>query len=58
LTGTVLFELDGVLVKGDSFALFMRREAAVRWRRMAGFAALLPAAVLATVPSQRSRAIR
>jgi phosphatidylglycerophosphatase C len=58
LTGTVLFDLDGVLIKGDSFALFMRREAAVGWRRVAGFAALLPAAVLAVVPSQRSRAIR
>jgi phosphatidylglycerophosphatase C len=53
-----LFDMDGVLVKGDSFALFMRRAAAVGWRRASGFAGLLAAAPLALVPRQRSRAIR
>jgi phosphatidylglycerophosphatase C len=54
----VLFDLDGVLLKGDSFALFMLRAGAVGWRRVAGFVALLAAAPLALFPAQRSRAIR
>lgn len=57
MTGTVLFDLDGVLVRGDSFALFMRREA-VGWRRLAALAALLPAIPLAVFKAHRSRAIR
>jgi phosphatidylglycerophosphatase C len=58
LAGTVLFDLDGVLLKGDSFALFMRREAATGWRRVTAFLALLAVAPLTGVPTQRSRAIR
>lgn len=54
----VLVDLDGVLVNGDSFALFMLREGAVGWRRVTGFAGLLAAAPLALVPAHRSRAIR
>jgi phosphatidylglycerophosphatase C len=56
--GTVLFDMDGVLVKGDSFALFMRRAGAVGWRRATGFVGMLASAPLALVPRQRSRAIR
>lgn len=55
---TVLFDLDGVLIRGDSFALFMRRRGAVGWRRVSGFLALPAAALLACVPALRSRAIR
>jgi phosphatidylglycerophosphatase C len=54
----VLFDMDGVLVKGDSFALFMRRAGAVGWRRATGFVGVLAAAPLALFPRQRSRAIR
>jgi phosphatidylglycerophosphatase C len=54
----VLFDLDGVLVKGDSFALFMRCEGAVGWRRAAGLGGLLAAAPLTLFPALRSRAIR
>jgi phosphatidylglycerophosphatase C len=53
-----LFDLDGVLVRGDSFAMFMHRAGAVRWRRATGFAGLLVAAPLALFRAQRSRAIR
>jgi phosphatidylglycerophosphatase C len=56
--GTVLFDMDGVLIKGDSFALFMRRVGAVGWRRLTGFGGMLVAAPLALFPGQRSRAIR
>lgn len=55
---TVLFDMDGVLVNGDSFALFMLRAGAVGWRRATGFVGVLVAAPLALVPRQRSRAIR
>jgi phosphatidylglycerophosphatase C len=54
----VLFDMDGVLVNGDSFALFMRRVGAVGWRRLTGFVGVLAAAPLAPFPKQRSRAIR
>ena len=54
----VLFDLDGVLVNGDSFALFMRRAGAVGWRRATGFVGVLAAVPLALFPQQRSRAIR
>lgn len=57
-TGVALFDLDGVLVKGDSFALFMRHAGAVGWRRATGFAGVLMAAPLVLFPGQRSRAIR
>jgi phosphatidylglycerophosphatase C len=53
-----LFDFDGVLVNGDSFALFMLRAGAVGWRRVTGFVAVLAVAPLALFPGQRSRAIR
>jgi phosphatidylglycerophosphatase C len=56
--GVALFDMDGVLVKGDSFALFVRRVGAVGWRRATGFAGVLAAAPIALFPKQRSRAIR
>ena len=31
---TVLFDFDGVLLRGDSFALFLRRRALTVWRRI------------------------
>lgn len=54
----MLFDLDGVLIRGDSFALFMRRKGAVGWRRATGLLTLPVAAPLAAVPALRSRAIR
>jgi len=55
---TVLFDFDGVLVRGDAFGLYLRRRALVGWRRMPALAVLPVVAVLMLVPRQRPRAAR
>jgi phosphatidylglycerophosphatase C len=54
---TVLFDFDGVLVRGDVFSMFMRdRYARVRWRK--GLVLLLGPLLLLVLPFSRRRALR
>lgn len=55
---TALFDLDGVLVRGDSFAAFMRRRGAVGWRRVSAFVVLVAVGALAAWPPLRPMVIR
>lgn len=53
----VLFDFDGVLVRGDTFAMFMRdRYARARWRKM--LALLLSPWFLLVLPFSRRRVLR
>ena len=54
----VLFDFDGVLVRGDSFALFLRRRALSGWRAALAVAALPVVAALAALPGQWPLAAR
>ncbi|WP_127502750.1 haloacid dehalogenase-like hydrolase [Actinoplanes solisilvae] len=55
---TVLFDFDGVLVRGDSFALFLRRRALRGWRAVLAVLALPAVIFLALLPGQWARAAR
>jgi len=53
----VLFDFDGVLIRGDTFAMFMRdRYARVRWRK--GLVLVLSPWFLLTLPFSRRRVLR
>jgi phosphatidylglycerophosphatase C len=53
----VLFDFDGVLIRGDTFAMFMRdRYARVRWRK--GLVLVLGPWFLLTLPFSRRRVLR
>lgn len=53
----VLFDFDGVLVRGDAFAMFMRdRYARARWRK--GLVLLLSPWLLLVLPFSRRRVLR
>jgi phosphatidylglycerophosphatase C len=53
----VLFDFDGVLVRGDTFAMFMRdRYAHARWRK--GLVLVLSPWFLLTLPFSRRRVLR
>jgi phosphatidylglycerophosphatase C len=53
----VLFDFDGVLIRGDTFAMFMRdRYARVRWRK--GRVLVLSPWFLLTLPFSRRRVLR
>jgi len=53
----VLFDFDGVLIRGDTFAMFMRdRYAHVRWRK--GLVLLLSPWLLLILPFSRRRVLR
>lgn len=57
LRRTVLFDFDGVLVRGDAFELFIRdRYAHARWRK--GLVLLLSPWLLLVLPFSRRRALR
>lgn len=53
----VLFDFDGVLIRGDTFAMFMRdRYARARWRK--GLVLLLSPVLLLMLPFSRRRTLR
>jgi len=53
----VLFDFDGVLIRGDTFAMFMRdRYARARWRK--GLVLLLSPWLLLVLPFSRRRVLR
>jgi phosphatidylglycerophosphatase C len=53
----VLFDFDGVLIRGDTFAMFMReRYARVRWRK--GLVLVLGPWFMLTLPFSRRRVLR
>ena len=57
LRRTVLFDFDGVLLRGDAFELFIRdRYAHARWRK--GLVLLLGPLLLLVLPLSRRRALR